>query len=48
MRKRLLLKRVRYLKKLPEKFSAAIKTDRFMNYFDNFKKSVEDENSFIG
>jgi len=47
MSKPLLFKRVRCSKKLAKKYSAAIKTDRFMNYFDNFKKSVEDENGFI-
>jgi len=38
MRKPLLLKRVRYLKKLAEKCCAALKSVMFMNDFGNFNK----------
>jgi len=38
MRKPLLLKRVRYSKKLAEKCRAALKSVMFMNDFDNFNK----------
>jgi len=48
MRKPLLFERVRYLKKLAEKFSASLKSVMFMDDFDKFNKKVEDENGFIG
>jgi len=47
MIKPLLFERVRYSKKLAEKCSAALKSVMLMNDFDNFNKSVEDENGFI-
>ena len=37
MRKPLLFKHVRYLKKLAEKCSVALKSVMFMHDFDNFK-----------